>query len=98
MISKSYSKNQTSCRVTFKVPKGLEAESVIVLGDFNEWETTAHPLKVRKDGSWSTTSFMKADHEYRFRYLVDGEKWINDEEADELVPNRFGGQDGLIEL
>ena len=98
MISKSYSKNQTSCRVTFKVPKGLEAESVVLLGDFNEWETQANPLKVRKDGSWSTTVSIKADREYRFRYLVDGERWINDDEVDHLVANRFGGQDGLLEV
>ena len=98
MISKSYSKNHTSCRVTFKVPKGLEAESVVLLGDFNAWEADAHPLKARKDGSWSTTVSIKADQQYRFRYLVDGETWINDEEVDDLVPNRFGGQDGLLEI
>ena len=98
MISKSYSKNRTSCRVTFKVPKGLEAQSVALLGDFNEWEADAHPLTNRKDGSWSTTVSIKAANEYRFRYLVDGETWINDEGVDELVPNRFGGQDGLLEL
>jgi 1,4-alpha-glucan branching enzyme len=98
MISKSYSKNQTSCRVTFKVPEGLEAESVTLLGDFNGWQPEVNPLKSRKDGSWSTTVSVKAGQEYRFRYLVDGNSWLNDEEADSLVPNRFGGEDGLLEI
>ncbi len=98
MISKSYSKTQTSCRVTFKLPKGLDAATVALLGDFNEWKPEAHPLKARKDGSWSTTVSLKASQEYRFRYLVDGQEWVNDEGVDHLVPNRFGGQDGLLEL
>lgn len=98
MISKSYSKKGTSCRVTFKVSSDLQVGSAAVLGDFNEWSPNAHPLTARKDGSFSTTVSLEAGKEYRFRYLLDGERWTNDEDADSMAPNQFGGHDGVIAL
>lgn len=97
MIKKSYSKTGKSCRVTFKLPaEAVTAESAAVLGEFNEWNQQAHPMKKRKDGSFSTTLSLDAGQEYRFRYLLDGETWENDNQADRLSWNRFGGQDGVI--
>lgn len=96
MLKKNYSKNGTSCRVTFKVPAELEAERVALLGEFNEWDAESHPLTKRKDGSHSVTVSLDAGKEYRFRYLLDGDRWANDETPDRLVPNRFGSRDCLI--
>lgn len=100
MLKKSYSKTGRSCRVTFKLPTeilpGESAETVAVLGEFNEWEPAATPMTKRKDGSFSVTLSLDADNEYRFRYLVDGEVWVNDEEADQLVYNQFGSQDSVL--
>ncbi len=98
MLKKSYSKTGTSCRVTFKTPKDLDATQVSLLGDFNEWKAEEHPLKRRKDGSYSTTVSLTAGQDYRFRYLLDGERWTNDDQADQLVPNRFGGEDCLVSV
>lgn len=100
MLKKSYSKTGRSCRVTFKLPTEAlptdAADSVAVLGEFNEWEPEATPMTKRKDGSFSVTLSLDADHQYRFRYLVDGEVWVNDEQADELVGNQFGSQDCVL--
>lgn len=97
MLKKNYSKTGSSCRVTFKL-HDVEADEVVLLGEFNEWDPESHPLKKRKDGSFSTTLSLDAEKEYRFRYLLDGERWENDEEADELRPNRFGTADGVLTL
>ncbi len=95
MIKKNYSKNGASCRVTFKLAD-VEADHVALLGDFNGWSSEEHLLKRRKDGTFSTTVSIPTGQEYRFRYLVDGDQWTNDEAPDQLVANRFGGQDGLL--
>ena len=98
MLKKNYSKNGKSCRVTFKINPETEAEKVAVLGEWNEWDADTHAMKKRKDGTFSTTVSLDAGTEYRFRYLVDGETWMNDEEADQLVLNRFGSQDCVLAL
>ncbi|MEM6797268.1 MAG: isoamylase early set domain-containing protein [Acidobacteriota bacterium] len=103
MLKKTYSKTGNSCRVTFKFdPESLSTESetseVAVLGEWNSWDLDNGRMTRRKDGSFSKTVSLDAKQEYRFRYLVDGETWLNDEEADSLVPNRFGSQDGVLAL
>ncbi len=98
MLKKNYSKSGRSCRVTFKVPAEVEAETIALLGDFNEWNAESNLLTPRKDGSHSTTISLDAGQDYRFRYLVDGETWINDEAVDSEVANRFGTFDGVISL
>ena len=96
MISKSYSKTGQVCRVTFRLPAEVEAESISVLGDFNEWEPEAHPLKARKNGTFSTTVSLASGQAYRFRYLADGQHWLNDDAADEYALNRFGEHDSVV--
>ena len=99
MISKAYSKTGKNCRVTFRVPaRELEAESVSVLGDFNEWNPETHPLQLRKNGTFSATVSLDGGRDYRFRYLVDGERWANEDDVEYLVPNGFGSADGVLGL
>lgn len=96
MLKKSYSKTGRACRVTFKVDSEQPAETASLLGEFNSWDAEAHPMKKLKDGSFSTTVSLDAGQEYRFRYLLDGNRWINDNEPDSEVPNRFGTADCVI--
>lgn len=96
MLKKTYNKSGRSCRVTFKVPAEIEAETVALLGEFNAWDAERHLLKKRKDGSHSLTISLGAGSDYRFRYLLDGERWVNDEAPDHVVFNGFGGRDGVI--
>ncbi|MEM8930435.1 MAG: isoamylase early set domain-containing protein [Acidobacteriota bacterium] len=105
MLKKNYSKTGKSCRVTFKLPieqlpsdERAAAESVAVLGEWNAWDADTHPMQRRKDGSFSTTISLDAGRDYRFRYLVDGQVWTNDVDADTYVPNRFGTRDGIVAL
>jgi 1,4-alpha-glucan branching enzyme len=95
-MKKSYTKTGRSCRVTFKLPAQVDANTAALCGEFNDWDATKHPMKRRKDGSFSLTVSLKPGHEYRFRYLVDGERWENDWEADEYVPNEFGTEDSVV--
>ncbi len=95
-MKKSYTPTGNSCRVTFEVPAEVGAETASVVGEFNDWDKEAHPLKKRKDGRFSRTVFLDAGQEYRFRYWVDGDHWENDWEADKYVPNEFGSEDSVV--
>ena len=96
MLKKNYTKSGRYCRITFKVPAEIEAETVSLLGDFNDWDADRHPLIRRKDGSHSTTVSLEAGQEFRFRYLIDHERWVNEEEADREVDNVFGTRDCVV--
>ena len=96
MLKKSYSKTGTKCRVTFKLPAEVNANTAVLCGEFNEWDATVNPMKKLKDGSFSATVSVSAGESYRFRYLLDGERWENDWEADDYVPNSHGTEDSLV--
>jgi len=97
-MRKTYTKTGRSCRVTFELPSDVDAQSVVVCGEFNDWDSQMHPMKRRKDGSFSTTLSLKPGASYRFRYLLDGERWENDWVADRYVANEYGTQDSLVIL
>ncbi|MEO8429436.1 MAG: isoamylase early set domain-containing protein [Verrucomicrobiota bacterium] len=67
-----------------------EARSVMLTGDFTDWEQNPVPLKKQKSGTWKTTvSLEPGTHEYRF--LVDGE-WSDDPGCLMRVKNPFGAE------
>jgi 1,4-alpha-glucan branching enzyme len=97
-VKKNLSKTGRSARVTFTAPPVDNVDSVYLVGDFNEWDRSATPLQQRKDGRFSGTVSMEAGREYRFKYLVGDDQWINDDGADKYVPNDYGSDDSVIEV
>ena len=95
-MKKTYTKTGRSCRVTFELPPQTNTETVALCGEFNEWDPTKHPMKRRRDGSFSLAVSLKPGEEYRYRYLLDGEKWENDWDADNYIPNVFGTEDSVV--
>ncbi|MGW8319853.1 MAG: isoamylase early set domain-containing protein [Candidatus Promineifilaceae bacterium] len=98
MIKKNYSKSGQICRVTFKLPAEVEAQSANLVGEFNDWDNQATPMKRLKDGSFSATVSLEPGRNYRYRYLLDGERWENDWEADAYLPNEFGSEDSVVAI
>lgn len=96
MLKKNYSKTGEVCRVTFKLPADVEAKTAILAGEFNEWSVEEKPMKRLKDGSFSQTISLDAGTSYRFRYLLDGERWENDWEADAYWANEHGTEDSVV--
>ena len=89
---------ESAVDVLFEVPAALGARTASVVGEFNDWSADAHPMEPRDDGSFGTTIALPAGRSYQFRYLVDGERWENDWEADFYAPNNFGGDDSVVDL
>ena len=84
--------------VTFRLHKSVMADSVYVVGDFNNWNRHAHPMeRTEEDDMWELTLELEKGNSYQFRYLIDGNNWQNDWHADRYVPNPFGGENSVIE-
>ena len=84
-------------KVTFNLPKEVQAEKVAVCGDFNDWDPEANPMKKLKDGRFQAAVNLP-EGEYRYRFLIDDETWENDWEAEAYAPNPFGGEDSIIRV
>ena len=97
-LKKQYLKTRAACRVTFPLPKKAAAfaNTVHLVGDFNDWNKSITPMKRLKNGSFTTTLVLRRNKEYQFRYLLDGLQWENDWKADKYVPNRYGSENSVV--
>ncbi len=97
-MKKQYLKSRSVCRVTFTLPNTVapDAQSVALVGDFNNWSTDASIMKRIKDRGYTANLDLKPGREYRFRYLIDGNRWENDWNADRYEPNSFGSDDSIV--
>jgi hypothetical protein len=98
-ITKQYLRSG-NCKVTFKIPEAAapDAKNVTIVGDFNNWDPAATPMTGLKTGDFKITLTLEAGREYRFKYLIDGNRWENDWGADRYVPNEFGADDSVLIL
>lgn len=98
-LKKQVLKSKPVCKVTFRVSKEFigQAESVSLVGDFNDWDTAASPLSKLKTGDFTSQLVLEKGKSYEFRYLVDGQKWYNEPEADRFVANSFGEENSVVE-
>lgn len=97
-ISKQYLKTKPACKVTFKLTADRlpAATQVALLGEFNDWDPAALPMKKSKSGEFSATVTLPINSEYQFRYLVDGGTWLNDEDADAYLPSRVSYDENSV--
>ncbi len=67
------------------------ARSVLLAGDFTQWQQKPVAMHKRSGGVWSTRiALSPGKHTYRF--IVDG-RWCDDPECRQRVPNPFGSED-----
>lgn len=87
-IKKRYLKSKPVCKCTFVLPKDAapKAESVALVGDFNGWSPESTPMKRLKSGDFKLVMELTTGQQYQYRYLIDGEVWENDWEADAYAP------------
>lgn len=90
-IKKQYLKSKPVCKVTFRLPADQAGESrhAAVVGEFNDWDANATPMKRLKSGDFKVTLDLPVEHGYQFRYLVDRRRWVTDGDADAEVPAPF---------
>ena len=87
MIEKKYLKTKPECKVKFALSADIvgNASNIAVVGDFNNWDASANPMRKQKSGIFASTLSLEIDNAYQFRYVIDGDKWVNDDMADDYV-------------
>lgn len=66
----SFAQKKTLRAVNF-ICNAPEAKSVSLVGEFNKWNPSAHPMKRAPDGAWFLTMELNHGH-HRYDFLVDG--------------------------
>ena len=94
-ISKNFLKTRASCKVRFQL-SAPNAEGLFLVGDFNNWDVAAHPMKQLKDGSFSLEIELPLGLDCQFRYLTNTGEWLNDPEADAYVPCSYAGVENSL--
>jgi 1,4-alpha-glucan branching enzyme len=56
----------------------VNANSVCLVGDFNNWNPSSHPMERQADGSWRVEIPLSRTRHY-YQFLVDGEPVLDPE-------------------
>lgn len=85
-------------KVEFVLPDAIaaEVETAFLVGDFNDWSETATPMTKYKNGKVKVTIEVEPNREYQFRYLINGNQWHNDWDADRYTANPFSGDNSVL--
>jgi 1,4-alpha-glucan branching enzyme len=83
-----------STKVVFSLADGGHAVSLV--GDFNDWDPFAHPLRRRANGMRSVAVLLPPGTCARFRYLAAGGRFFDDPDGDGLEPNGYGDTHSLV--
>lgn len=73
------------------------AQHVTLVGDFNDWDPSATPLRAvpGPDGLWSVqVPLAPGRHEYAF--VVDGRRWLADPSAPRSTDDDFGTPNSVV--
>lgn len=87
----------STAKVTFALPLDEVACNVSVLGDFNGWDASAHPLKKRSNGTRSVSVELPAG-EHRFKYFTESGEWFCDPAVGDVELNEFNTENSVLRV
>jgi 1,4-alpha-glucan branching enzyme len=88
-----YGAPQTLRAVNF-ICNAPQAKTVSLVGDFNNWDPAAHPMKQMPDKAWLLKVELKHGH-HRYAFLVDG-NIVLDPRAQGITRNDKGERVSLV--
>lgn len=97
-LEKKYLKTRPVSKVTFRLSREAArgASQVCLVGEFNDWDASRHPMTCLKNGDFKLTLDLEVGREYNFRYLLDDAVWENDNAADKYVSSGFPDVDNSV--
>ena len=84
MIKTSKPGRDGTVRVTFALPADEPDGPVSVVGNFNDWNPFANPLRLRANRTRSAAVTVPVGSTLHFRYLAEGGVWFDDETVSAL--------------
>jgi serine protease AprX len=73
-----------------------DAKSVSVAGDFNEWDPFVTPLKRNCSGLWTTEIIAPRAGRVEYKFIVNGQRWIEDPSNGMKAPDNYGGLNSVL--
>ena len=97
-LKKTFSSDGKKCTVVFTInpDAAAGAQKAYLAGEFNSWDETSIPMKKDPDGSFSVKKQLETNKEFQFRYVLDGNRWINDWKADKYVRSEIANDDNSV--
>lgn len=95
MIQKRFFRSTDAVELTFVLARDDVHHAAVVM-DALGW--TPLPMRRAPDGSGPLRAKVRvpAGPDVEFRYLVDGERWENEPDADEQRPNHIDGDNSVL--
>jgi 1,4-alpha-glucan branching enzyme len=81
--------------VGFHLSDDFGADFVEVAGDFSAWAPIA--MAHDSEGGFVLDLQLEAGRRWRYRFLLDGERWMNDPEASQFVDGPNGSAASVLE-
>jgi serine protease AprX len=73
-----------------------DADSVSVAGDFNGWSRAATPLTRDGCGLWSTEIVVPQAGRLEYKFIVNGQRWLEDPSNGMKTPDNYGGLNSVL--
>lgn len=71
------------------------AKSVALVGDFNDWDAAATPLRADANGAW-LVALRLIPGRHRYAFVLDGVRWIADPAAPPAPDDDFGSPGSVV--
>jgi hypothetical protein len=72
------------------------AAAVAVVGDFNDWDPSAHPLERARAGGLWTVTIPLTPGRHRYAFIVDGRRWVPDPGAPRAAGDDFDTPSSVV--
>ena len=94
MLTKKFFKTKDEVEVGF-IFESDDASKVDLVADFTNWQPVAMVFN-KKEKAFKTKLRLPKNEEFQFRYLINGDEWENDYQADKYLANHFGTDNSVI--
>ena len=74
-----------------------QAGRVSIVGDFNDWDPAATPLRRAGEHAWWVVVQLRPGR-YRYSFVVDGTRWVADPSAPRAADNDFGAESSVVTI
>lgn len=74
------------------------ARSVAIAGDFNKWNVSENLFVKNADGIWRAEIDCQPAGSYRYKFVINGNEWIDDPGNGLKEPDEFGGFNSLLHI
>lgn len=74
------------------------AGKVSLAGDFNSWDWAHTPFIREASGIWRAEIGMLSPGRYRYKFVVDGQQWIDDPGNGLKEPDNYGGLNSVLNI